>query len=118
MDRESVERLRFDRRLHSRRGWVEGSDLSQHIESLEDVANKMTTTAELEAEEAAATQSADTQEAPAFAGQPPTPQSGGLASQEPAGAGSSGGVAGDFSSGRSTLGGGGFGGGSDGSAES
>ncbi len=104
MDRESVERLRFDRRLHSRRGWVEESDFQQHIESLHDVSDKMTTTAELEAEEAA--QGAD---APAASAQPPAGS---------IGAGASGGLAGDFSSARSTLGGGGFGGGSDGSADS
>ena len=54
MDRESVERLRFDRRLASRRDWVDSSDRDAYLESLPDVAEKMTTAAELEAEEEAA----------------------------------------------------------------
>ena len=50
MDRESVERLRFDRRLARRRDWVDGQEVDQYIESLPDVSDKMTTAAELEAE--------------------------------------------------------------------
>jgi hypothetical protein len=41
MDRESVERLRFDRRLERRRGWVEDADRDAHLESLPDVSEKM-----------------------------------------------------------------------------
>ncbi len=41
MDRESVERLRFDRRLQRRRGWVEQSDYEAHLESLADTSDKM-----------------------------------------------------------------------------
>ena len=41
MDRESVERLRFDRRLQRRRGWVEQSDFEAHLESLADTSDKM-----------------------------------------------------------------------------
>ncbi len=41
MDRESVERLRFDRRLRRRRGWVEQSDYEAHLESLADTSEKM-----------------------------------------------------------------------------
>ncbi len=41
MDRESVERLRFDRRLRRRRGWVEQSDYEAHLESLADTSDKM-----------------------------------------------------------------------------
>jgi len=52
MDRESVERLRFDRRLQRRRDWVESSDVEANLEALPDVSDKMTTAAELEAEEA------------------------------------------------------------------
>ena len=54
MDRESVERLRFDRRLQNRRDWIEPTDVDAHLESLPDVSDKMTTAAELEAEEEAA----------------------------------------------------------------
>ena len=53
MDRESVERLRFDRRLQRRRDWVEPSEAETYLESLPDVSQKMTTAAELEAEEEA-----------------------------------------------------------------
>jgi len=52
MDRESVERLRFDRRLQRRRDWVESAQVDAHLETLPDVSDKMTTAAELEAEEA------------------------------------------------------------------
>jgi hypothetical protein len=41
MDRESVERLRFDRRLQRRRGWVEQSDYEAHLDSLADTSDKM-----------------------------------------------------------------------------
>jgi len=54
MDRESVDRLRFDRRFANRRDWVEASDRDAFVESLPDVSGKMTTAAELEAEEEAA----------------------------------------------------------------
>jgi len=42
MDRESVERLRFDRRLQRRRGLVEETERAAHSESLPDVSEKMT----------------------------------------------------------------------------
>lgn len=110
MDRESVERLRFDRRLHSRRGWVEESDIASHLESLQDVSDKMTTAAELEAEEAAASEAAEAETAPAppapppaFGSQPPRTE----APQTTIG-GPIGGVAGEFTP-RSSFGGGGFG---------
>lgn len=59
MDRESVERLRFDRRLQHRRDWIEPTDAEAHRESLPDVSEKMTTAAELEAEEEAARANAE-----------------------------------------------------------
>ena len=94
MDRESVERLRFDRRLQLRRGWVEESDLTAEIEALPDVSSKMTTSAELEAEEAAAAAA----EPPAASLSPAPP-----VFERPASVvGTPGGVAGDFSS-SSTL---------------
>lgn len=58
MDRESVERLRFDRRLQRRRDWVETGKFDEHADSLPDVSEKMTTAAELEAEEMAAAEAA------------------------------------------------------------
>lgn len=48
MDRDSVQRLRFDRRLQRRAGWVEDSDRETHLASLPDVSAKMTTIAEEE----------------------------------------------------------------------
>ncbi|MCR9097747.1 MAG: hypothetical protein NXI30_26310 [bacterium] len=79
MDRESVERLRFDRRLSSRRDWVEQTDVDAHLEALPDVTDKMTTAAELEAEEEAARANADSAgaEAPAATPEPAAPTFGG-----------------------------------------
>lgn len=81
MDRESVERLRFDRRLQSRRDWVEPTEVESHLESLPDVSTKMTTAAELEAEEEAsrANVEAETANAPASeaAPEPAAPTFGG-----------------------------------------
>lgn len=56
MDKESVERLRFDRRLQRRPEWIEKADQEAYLASLPDVSEKMTTCAEEEkaAEEAAA----------------------------------------------------------------
>ena len=97
MDRESVERLRFDRRLQRRRDWVESSEVDANLEALPDVSDKMTTAAELEAEEAE--QAAAESEAAAEALEP----------QEAAAP-----VAGDFGE-PTTLGGGSFGAPADGS---
>ncbi len=41
MDRDSLEKLRLDRRLIRRRGWIAPDDLDREIESLPDVANKI-----------------------------------------------------------------------------
>ena len=95
MDRESVDRLRFDRRLANRRDWVEASDRDAFVESLPDVSGKMTTAAELEAEEEAARA-----DAAALAQAPP----------EPAAAPTFGGPSGGPSGGPTSVGGGGFGG--------
>jgi len=48
MDRESLERLRFDRRLQNRRGWLGHDELDRHLATLPDVADKLTTLAEKE----------------------------------------------------------------------
>jgi hypothetical protein len=48
MDRDSVARLRFDRRLQRRSGWVEPSEVESYLESLPDVSTKMTTCADAE----------------------------------------------------------------------
>ena len=54
MDRESLERLRFDRRLQNRRGWLAPGELERHVETLPDVSDKRTTLADQEAAAAAA----------------------------------------------------------------
>ena len=41
MNKTSLDKLRFDRRLRHRRDWVSNSDYSQEIESLPDVADKI-----------------------------------------------------------------------------
>jgi len=43
MNKESVEGLRFDRRLRNRPDWVQDTDLEAHLASLPDVSDKMTT---------------------------------------------------------------------------
>jgi hypothetical protein len=43
MDRRSLERLRLDRRLIRRRGWISKQELSAELESLPDAADKLTT---------------------------------------------------------------------------
>jgi len=51
MDRDSVDRLRFDRRLEQRSGWVEDRAREEYLESLPDVTNKMTAGLDEEDEE-------------------------------------------------------------------
>ncbi len=111
MDRESVERLRFDRRLQQRRDWVAEADYTAHAQALPDVSEKMTTSAELDAEEAAAAVAP-----PPVVHEPLSPPTPGHSTSV---FGTPGGVAGDFTS-SSTLGGkpGGFGGDSGGPSES
>ncbi|HIF91606.1 MAG TPA: hypothetical protein EYQ60_00535 [Myxococcales bacterium] len=46
MDRESVQRLRFDSRLKTRAGWVDSSTEDAYLAALEDVSEKMTTCGE------------------------------------------------------------------------
>jgi hypothetical protein len=41
MDNESTARLKFDRRLATRRDWVEPDELEQELASLPDAADKM-----------------------------------------------------------------------------
>lgn len=48
MDRASVERLRFDRRLKTRTGWLGQQEEESYLSSLPDVTDKMTTCAEEE----------------------------------------------------------------------
>jgi hypothetical protein len=70
MDRESVERLRFDRRLQRRPDWVKDTEARSNIDALPDVSDKMTTAAELEAEEARVAEAAEA----AAQAAPPAPE--------------------------------------------
>ena len=54
MDRESLDRLRFDRRLQHRRGWLAPGELDRHVQALPDLTDKLTTLAAQEEGGAAA----------------------------------------------------------------
>jgi hypothetical protein len=41
MNNESIEKLRLDRRLHSRRGWIAEKDLQAELDALPDVSDKI-----------------------------------------------------------------------------
>lgn len=43
MDRDSLEKLRLDRRLIRRRGWVSNKELTRELEALPDSAESSTT---------------------------------------------------------------------------
>ena len=89
MDRESVERLRFDRRLRRRSGWLSAADEEAYLASLPDVSDKMTTIAEEEekaAEEKAAATDPAGESRPAMA-----PTAGDFSTPSPFGAGAGGG---------------------------
>jgi hypothetical protein len=87
MDRQSVERLRFDRRLKTREGWLDATAEGEYLDALPDVSEKMTTCA---AEEDATESAADEVSA-----QYPSERQPELEPQSPAP------VAGDFSTQRS-----------------
>lgn len=46
MDRESVAKLRLDRRLAGRRGWIAREELERELEQLPDAADKISSGAE------------------------------------------------------------------------
>jgi hypothetical protein len=73
MDKESVERLRFDRRLQRRSGWVEETTQNAYLESLPDVSEKMTTCAD---EEKATSAAAPTLPSPSSPPSPPVQTAG------------------------------------------
>ena len=54
MDQESMKRLRLDRRLQRRRGWIDDQRLQEEIASLPDVADKIDDRPEPEPAEAPA----------------------------------------------------------------
>ncbi len=41
MDRETISKLRLDKRLISRRGWISPDDLDRELEALPDVSSKI-----------------------------------------------------------------------------
>jgi hypothetical protein len=104
MDKESVERLRYDRRLQRRTGWLDSTDSESYLASLPDVSEKMTTGADEENVAEAAPSAPTTPSTPSTPSTPAIPAT----STTPAPAA----VAGDFSGSRS------FGGLRDGSGES
>ncbi len=53
MDRNSIERMRLDRRLIRRRNWIPQKQLQRELDALPDVADKV---APIESEDEAATQ--------------------------------------------------------------
>jgi hypothetical protein len=72
MNKESVERLRFDRRLRHRPDWIQDTDHEAYLASLPDVSEKMTTCAETEEQLAEAPPATDTLPTEA----PPVPTAG------------------------------------------
>jgi len=76
MDRESVERLRYDRRLKTRTGWLEASKEEAYLEALPDVTEKMTTCAAEEDAAEAAAEEAAAQKQPELEPQAPAPVAG------------------------------------------
>ena len=48
MDRESIEKLKFDSRLARRRGWVDAKAVAANLESLPDVVDKIAPPEELD----------------------------------------------------------------------
>ena len=57
MDRDTLSKLRLDRRLALRRDWIDPSDLERELEALPDVSDKI---APVEDEAAPAAPAADT----------------------------------------------------------
>ena len=49
MDRDTMSKLRLDRRLIRRRGWISREDLDRELESLPDVSDKISPPEEGEA---------------------------------------------------------------------
>jgi hypothetical protein len=80
MDRQSLQKLRLDRRLAERTGWIPREELDRELGALPDVSDKLTTLGEAEEESKAAAAAAPAP-TPAPASQP-EPSAVGLASAE------------------------------------
>ena len=74
MNNESIAKLRVDRRLHRRRGWIASEELQRELEALPDVADKIRSPGEDEASAEGAAPEAD---AP-IARSPVAPEGGGV----------------------------------------
>jgi hypothetical protein len=48
MNRDSIQKLRLDRRLIRRSGWISAQELEQELAALPDVSEKLTTLGEVE----------------------------------------------------------------------
>ena len=48
MNRDSIQKMRLDRRLIRRNGWISERELEQELEALPDVADKLITLGEAE----------------------------------------------------------------------
>lgn len=53
MERGSLEKLKFDKRLRRRQGWVSDRDIEDHLKSLPDVSDKIAVESDESAEESA-----------------------------------------------------------------
>lgn len=81
MDRQSVERLRFDRRLKTRNGWLDPATEEEYLASLPDVSEKMTTCAAEEDATEVAAEEASGQRQPELEPQTPAPVAGDFSAQ-------------------------------------
>ena len=52
MNRDSIQKLRLDRRMIRRHGWISGKELETALETLPDASEKMTTLGDAEDGEA------------------------------------------------------------------
>ncbi len=64
MDRQSLQKLRLDRRLAERTGWIPREELDRELSALPDVSDKLTTLGEAEEENKAAASAARAARAP------------------------------------------------------
>ena len=81
MDRQSLERLRFDRRLRAREGWLDATKEEEFLAALPDVTEKMTTCAAEEDAAEAAAEEASPQRQPELEPQAPAPVAGDFSTQ-------------------------------------
>ena len=70
MDKASVGRLQFDRRLQRRSGWLDEAERQAYLDALPDVTEKMTTIAEAEENATASEAAPAAPSEPSFAAPP------------------------------------------------